>query len=71
MYLKVSAHPNSRKESITKTAEDAYEIAVREPAEKGRANRRIMEMLRNIYPRKKVIIVVGHHSERKVVSIDE
>ena len=38
MYIKLKVHPDSRQEVITKKAEDAYEIWVKSPAERGLAN---------------------------------
>ncbi|MFA6405055.1 MAG: DUF167 family protein [Candidatus Paceibacterota bacterium] len=71
MYLKIHTYPGSREERVEKVSSDTFEIYLREKAEKGRANRRMLEILRNIYPKKKVILVAGHLSSHKVVAIDD
>ena len=72
MYIKVTAHPGNRKESIEEIGEQAFVIAVREPAERNLANGRIRELLalRFEVPVSSVRILTGHRSRSKMVSID-
>lgn len=70
MYIKIHATAGAKREEIAERGADAWEISVREKAEKGRANRRILELVRHIYRGKRVIMVAGHHSPHKIVSVE-
>jgi len=70
MYLKIHTIPNSKKEIITKVSDDHYKIAVVEPAMNNRANKRIIEIVRKLFPQTIVKIVSGHHSPSKIVSVE-
>lgn len=69
-YLKVYVHSNASKEKVEKTGEDRFEIHVKEPAEGNIANTRVLEILKSLFPNKKIRIINGHHSPRKLISID-
>jgi len=45
MYIKVRAFPSSKEESVTQTADDAFEVKVREKPIRGLANERIRQLL--------------------------
>ncbi|MEK7511180.1 MAG: DUF167 family protein [Patescibacteria group bacterium] len=72
MYIKVTAHPGSRKESIEEAGDRSFTITVREPAERNLANIRIRELLalRFSVPVSAVRILTGHRSRSKMISID-
>ncbi len=70
-HLKIQAYPDSSKESVMKKDKDRLIIRVREPAENNKANDRILEILRNLYPSAIIRLTKGHHSSHKIVSIVE
>lgn len=67
--FKVKARPSAKKETLKKISPDKYEIAVQEPAEKGMANKRILEIIKTkISPgAKRIIMVSGHKTKSKVI----
>ncbi|MSU56382.1 MAG: DUF167 domain-containing protein [Candidatus Taylorbacteria bacterium] len=70
MYIKVHVIPESKEESVTEKADVVY-VAVREKAEHGAANRRMLELLRVRYgSSKRLRIVSGHHAPHKIVSVE-
>lgn len=73
MYVKVIVTPSSKKESCEKKSEDTFKICVKEPAQRNLANKRIMEIVANelIVEVKKVKIISGHHSRKKILSVDK
>ncbi len=71
MYIKVKITPHSKQEVITKVNDDLYHISVKEKAEMNRANERLLEIMREMYPHRSVRIISGHHSPSKIISIDE
>lgn len=70
MYIKIRAKPGSRKEIVTKVSSDHYDISVVEPAENNYANKRILEIMRSLYPKTAVRMISGHHSPSKIISVD-
>lgn len=72
MYLRIIASPGARKERVEEKGEDVLLIAVKEPAEGNRANKRIREIVAARYTVSvgKVLILTGHHSRSKMVRID-
>ena len=71
MYIKVKVSAGAKKESFLKTAEDHCEVSVKEPAERGLANKRVVELVRkhfHVY-NKDVRIISGHQSPSKIISI--
>jgi len=71
MYIKVHVVTGAKKELITKKANDLYDVAVREPAERNMANRRILELVAGKLdiPVGKLRIVSGHHSPSKILAV--
>ena len=69
VHIRVKVMASARKEKVLKVAENRYEIAVREPAEDNRANARVLEILRGLYPGTQVRMVKGHHAPHKTFSI--
>lgn len=70
MYIKVRIIAEAKKEIVYKISESAYKIHVREKAERNMANKRLLEILREIYPHADIRIINGHHSPIKLISID-
>ena len=72
MYIKVRVQANSRKEVIKKKSDDHYIIEVKEKAERNMANRRVCEIISDIYgvSIKNVRIINGHQSPSKILSIN-
>ncbi|NPA51288.1 MAG: DUF167 domain-containing protein [Aquificae bacterium] len=72
MIVDVKVKPNSKKEQILKIDENSFEIRVKEPPEKGRANQKVIELLAKFYkiPKSKIKIKKGKTSSRKIIEIE-
>lgn len=72
MYIRVHVVPGARREQIIKKHATEYHIAVREPAERNCANKRIREILSREFeiPIPQVRLLTGHRSSVKMYSID-
>jgi uncharacterized protein YggU (UPF0235/DUF167 family) len=71
MYIHVKAKTEMRKEEVVQVSDDHYEIAVREPAERNLANKRILAILQTLFPNKIIRIINGHHSKSKLIAVDD
>lgn len=73
MYIKVSVRTGSKVEFVKEEGKDSLLIAVKEPAERGLANERVLEIIkeRSGDGRKIIKIVSGHHSPHKIISVEE
>lgn len=71
MKIHVKVIPNSKTEKIEKmeTADNWFIVRVKEPAEKGKANKALVKLLKK-YFKKQVRIVSGFTSRRKIVEIE-
>ncbi|MGB8815668.1 MAG: DUF167 domain-containing protein [Minisyncoccia bacterium] len=72
MYIKIKAKTGSKKEQIKKISEDVFEVEVKAPAERGLANKRILELAREyfrVYNVREVRMVSGYHSPHKIISV--
>ena len=69
LYLKIKCRPHSKKEEIKTLGKDHIQVSLREPAEDGRANERLLSIVHGMYPRKMVKIVKGSHSPNKIILI--
>ncbi|MEK7170402.1 MAG: DUF167 family protein [Patescibacteria group bacterium] len=70
MYIKVQVIPESKEEAVSEKGEILY-VSVREKAEHGAANRRMLLLLRAKFGSgKRLRIVSGHHAPHKIISID-
>jgi uncharacterized protein len=69
VYLKVKAHPNSKKNSVVKRAEDSFEVFVRAKPVEGKANDAILELLSEYLKisRSKLRLVRGAMAHNKLV----
>jgi len=72
MYIKVEVVAGAKEEILRKTSSDSFIISVREKAERNAANRRVLELIQREFGGKRmtVKIISGHHSSRKIISID-
>lgn len=70
MYIKIKVVADSRNEKVEQKKEDEYHIWVKEKAEQNMANRRILEILGEIFSGKDIRIISGHHSPSKIISIN-
>lgn len=70
-YIKVTVTAAAKKESITKLGDDSYAISVKEKAERNQANKRVRELIADIFqvPLGAVTIVTGHKRPNKIVFI--
>ncbi|MDO8620171.1 MAG: DUF167 domain-containing protein [bacterium] len=70
VYIKVHVVTESKKEVVAEK-DDLIYVSVREKAEQGLANRRVLELLRVKFGVKaNVRIVSGHHSPHKIISVE-
>ncbi len=70
MYIKVHVVTESKKEVIAEK-DDLIYVSVREKAEQGLANRRVLLLLKGKFGNKaRLRIVSGHHSPHKIISVD-
>ena len=72
MYIRVKVAPGAKKEQVERTADNEFEISVKEPAERNLANKRVQELIARelSVDVKKVRIISGHHSPRKIFSVE-
>ena len=73
MYIRIKAKAGAKKELFEKTSQDSFLVAVKEPAEGNRANKRILELVGahfKVLP-KQIRIIFGHHSTTKILSIPD
>ncbi len=73
MYIHVVLTPSAKKEKIEKLTSDHFAVWVKPKPLQNLANKRLIEMLAEyfILPTNKVRIVSGHHSRKKIVTLDE
>jgi hypothetical protein len=71
MYVKVRVHTEAKRERFVEVSQDHFEIAVKEPAERNRANKRVIELVAKHFkiPGARVRITSGHRSPSKILSI--
>ena len=69
--IKVLVRAGARNDAIQERAKGGFDITVKEPAEAGRANQRVIELVAAQLgvPRKAVRITAGRHSPRKTLLI--
>lgn len=72
MYIKIKVQAGAKREVVTKKSKDSYIIAVREPALRNQANKRICEIVASLFnvSTKSVHIINGHQSPSKILSIN-
>jgi len=71
MYIKVKVMAGAKKEKVIKKSEDNFVISVKEKAKANIANKRILEIVSDIYKTKKIRIISGHQSPSKILSVGD
>lgn len=71
LLITVRVKPKSKKEYIKRIDENNFIIAVHEPPEKGRANKRVMEMLAEYLniSKNNITLLKGEKSKTKIFKI--
>ncbi|MFA6584610.1 MAG: DUF167 domain-containing protein [Elusimicrobiaceae bacterium] len=71
MYIKLRVHAGCKRAEIRKKAEDAYEVWVKAPAERGLANEETINSLASALgvPAKRIRLIKGGQSPSKIVEI--
>lgn len=71
MKISVTAKPKSKKEFVKKIGELSYQVAVKEEAKEGKANKAIIESLSEYFkiPKSSIEIISGLASRQKVIEI--
>ena len=71
MFLKVKVFPNFKKEEIIKKSEDEFEIKVKEKAERGKANKKVKEVLAKYLniSEEKLVLISGAKQRNKIFKI--
>ncbi len=64
--LRVRVHPSSKREAVIQG--EVWEVYVKEPARNGRANARVIEILKTYF--KRVRLVRGARSRLKVFEVE-
>ena len=71
MYIKIRVIPSSKREVINRIDEENYEIKVKQEPKNNAVNKRLIEIMRDIYKQAKIVrIISGHRSPSKIISID-
>ncbi len=73
MRIRVKVKPNAKKEEIKKIEEDYYEVRVTVVPEKGKANKKVIEVLSKYFkvPKSRISLVRGETSREKVFEISQ
>ncbi len=71
MYIKVMVIAGAKSEKVEKKSDDHFVISIKEKAKNNLANRRVLEIISDIYKTKKVRIISGHHSPSKLLSVGD
>lgn len=69
MLIKVRVTADAPAEKVVKKADDFYVVSVRESAERNLANKRVLEILRKIFPNRSLKLIKGHHAPAKIVEV--
>jgi len=73
MYIKVTVFPDFKKELIEKEENSDsswnYKMYIRQPAERGQANKRVLEILQKDFPGKRIRIVNGALTMKKLIEV--
>ncbi|MEK7743149.1 MAG: DUF167 family protein [Elusimicrobiota bacterium] len=71
MLIKLRVHPEAKKDDILRKAPDLYEVWVRAPAERGRANAACLALLAGELgvPAGRIRLIKGGKSPSKIVEV--
>lgn len=70
MIISVEVKSNSRENSILKLGEDYYLVHVKAPAKKDKANKAVLNLLKN-YFENQVYLISGRTSNKKFFEVKE
>jgi len=73
MFIKVKVFPDSKRDEVIKKTDDSFEVKVREKAEEGRANQRVIEVLASYLniPQERLVIIRGARQRNKIFKLIE
>jgi uncharacterized protein YggU (UPF0235/DUF167 family) len=69
VLIKVRVTTDARAEKVVRKSDDSYLVSVREKAERNMANRRVLRIMRELFPGKRVNLIKGHQSPAKIVEV--
>lgn len=71
MKISVTTKPKSRKELVKKISDFIYQVAVKEEAKEGKANKAVIESLAEYFkiPKSSIRILSGENIKQKIVEI--
>jgi uncharacterized protein (TIGR00251 family) len=71
--ISVTVKPNAKSAAVTKLTETEYRVTLHAPAQDGKANRALIELLANYFhvPKLAIVIVRGEFARKKLVKIGE
>jgi len=69
--IAVTVKPNAKKAEVTKLSDAEYRVAVRPPAEDGKANEAVIDLLADYFgiAKSAVKIIRGHSSRHKLLEV--
>jgi uncharacterized protein (TIGR00251 family) len=69
--ISVTLKPNARQTRVTKVSETEYQVAVNAPAQSGRANDALIDVLAHYFgvPKSRIRIIHGHASRHKLLEL--
>jgi uncharacterized protein YggU (UPF0235/DUF167 family) len=71
MYIHLKVKTKQKEERLEEVKENYFEISVREKAERNGANKRIIEILKEYFSTSDIKIINGHHSPKKLISVEK
>ncbi|MBU1129150.1 MAG: DUF167 domain-containing protein [Nanoarchaeota archaeon] len=70
MKIKIKVHANSSRDKIEKVSEEVFEVWLKKKPVEGKANLELLKTLKKYFG-KKVEIVSGFKSQKKIVEVGE
>ena len=69
MLIKVKVFANSKKEVLIKEADDQYQARVKEKAERGLANKRVIDLLALHFKSSRIRMIKGARAKNKIFEV--
>jgi hypothetical protein len=71
MFYKLKVHPDAKENRLIKKGPDSFELWVKAPAERGRANTAAIELLAAVIGTdpKRILLIKGARSPAKIVKV--
>lgn len=69
MFIKIKVKTSAKSEKVERKLDDLYSISVKDKAERNMANKRILHILRALYPHSSVKLVKGQRNQAKIVEV--